>query len=230
MYYVVGFFLNLREQPLENPSICICFPSHDSSRNVEACPRGVSLRPMHLTVQDVKFWLLFGLLKPNCPQAFLTIKIYYMFLNRRFLACQIPSAIPSALELLQWNYRSTSSITSVAILARSFLWVFVVWGFFWVGLFWVCLYFCCYTWFSGICDSVRGLWDGWTSQAQCTVGFSIPRWCVPPPSHTDMAMVEPLQSLWSFSGCSWLSRSHELLWHSPLSCISFSPFLKFFPW
>lgn len=127
---VLCFFKNLREQPLENPSVYICFPSHDSSRNVEACPRGVSLSPMHLTVQDVKFWLLFGLLKPNCPQAFLTIKIYYMFLNRRFLACQIPSAIPSALELLQWNYRSTSSIASVAVLAYSSLLVFVVWGVF----------------------------------------------------------------------------------------------------
>lgn len=216
----------LRKQPLEKPSMCICFSSHDTSGNAEACPRGVSLRPMHLTVQDVKFWLLFGLLKPNCPQAFLSIKIYYMFLNRRFLACQIPSAVCSALELLWCYYRSTFWHHNCCCPGMFLTTGFCCLGF--LGLFLlVCLYFFCYTWFSGVCDSARGSWDGWTLQAQCSVGFSIQKWCVLPSSHTDMSMVEPLQSLGSFSSCSWHSSSHELQWHSSLSYVSFPPFFYF---
>lgn len=132
------YFKNLRKHLLEKPSMCICFSSHDSSGNTEACPRGVSLRPMHLTVQDVKFWLLFGLLKPNCPQAFLSIKIYNMFLNRR-------NSIWLARFHLQFvQHRSCCSviteipfnITTAAVLAPALPWGFVFWGFF--GLFWVC--------------------------------------------------------------------------------------------
>lgn len=115
-------------------------------------------------------------------------------------------------------------------------WLIPYYGFLLFGVFWglfcfgfLSLCFFRYTWFNGVCDSTRGPWNGWISQAQCNVGFSIHKWCVPPSSHADVAMVEPLQSVWSFSGCSWLSSSHELQWCSPLSCVSFSPFKIFFP-
>lgn len=49
----------------------------------------------------------------------------------------------------------------------------------------------------------------------------------PPSSHPDMTMVEHLQPLFSFSGCSWLSSSRELQWQSPSSCVPFSPVFIF---
>lgn len=135
------YLKNLRKQPLWKLPMCTCFPSHDSLGNVEACPRGVSLRPMPLTVQDVKSWLLFGLLKPNCPQAFLTIKMYYMFMNRRFLG--LPDSIcnsfsPGAAAMKLQKYLVASQLfVSWLIPYYRFLLLGV---FFWVALFWVCFY------------------------------------------------------------------------------------------
>lgn len=81
--------------------MCTCLPSPGTLRNVAVCLCVLETNAFVTAGCEILASVQFVVAK--LPADFLTIKIYYMFLNWRFLACQIPSPIYSALELLQCN-------------------------------------------------------------------------------------------------------------------------------